>query len=99
MEKPIRVRVMSREFALRVRPEDEAATREFVAYVDGKMRRFREAHPEQSELTAAIIAALALAEELYAARDAQGELQRFDRLFGEELAALEERLADALPAP
>ena len=97
MEKPIRVRVMSREFTLRVRPEDEGATREFADYVDAKMRSFKEAHPEQSELTAAIITALALAEELYAARDAQDQLQRFDRRFGEELTALEERLADALP--
>ena len=97
MEKPIRVRVMSRDFTLRVRPEDEPATREIAAYVDDKMQRFKEAHPEQSELTAAIITALALAEELYAARDAREQLQHFDRRFGEELAALEEQLAHALP--
>ncbi|MGI9175914.1 MAG: cell division protein ZapA [Rhodothermales bacterium] len=96
MEKSIRVRVLSRDFALRVREEDEAATRTFADHVDSKMRTFKEAHPEQPELTVAIVTALALAEELYAARDAQEQLEYIDNRLGEELTSLEQRLAHAL---
>ena len=98
MEKSIRVRVLSRDFALRVRAEDEAATRAFADHVDSKMRAFKEAHPEQPELTVAIVTALALAEELYAARDAQEHLEYIDNRLGEELTGLERRLARALSA-
>ena len=98
MEKPIRVRVLSRDFALRVRPEDEALTHDFANYVDGKMRAFKEAHPDQPELTVAIVTALALAEELYAARDAQEHLEYIDHRLGEELTDLDGRLAQALEA-
>ena len=96
MEKSIRVRVLSRDFALRVREEDENATRAFADHVDAKMRAFKEAHPEQPELTVAIVTALALAEELHAARDAQEQLEYIDNRLGEELTGLEQRLAHAL---
>jgi cell division protein ZapA len=90
MDKPTRVRLMGREYTLRVREEDEALTQEMAAYVSAKMEAFRNAHPEQSEITAAVITALALAEEIYTLRDRQyPELD-------DELKALDKRLADAL---
>ena len=73
MEKSINVRVMGREYSLRVNQDDEKTTREVAAYVDAKMTAFRKAFPRQSETTTAVIAALAIAEELYILRDRQGQ--------------------------
>jgi len=91
MDKPIRVRLLGREYTLRVREEDEALTQEMAAYVSAKMEAFRNAHPDQSEITAAVITALALAEEVYTLRDTQ-----YPPELDAELDALEKRLTDAL---
>ncbi len=96
MEKSIRVRLMGREYALRVAPEHEERTRAYAAYVDRKLQAFRSAHPDQSETTAALITALALAEELFAARE---EAETLRKATEEELAALERRLGSALATP
>jgi cell division protein ZapA len=93
MEKSIRVRVLGRDYALRVSEEDEAATREMVAYVDTKMRAFHRAFPDQPELTTAVIAALAIAEEYFALRD-QRDRQQAD--VEDALVRMEKRLAGAL---
>lgn len=90
MEKSISVRVMGREYTLRVNEADEAMTKEIAAYVDDKMTAFRTAFPKQPEITTAVIAALAIAEELYAARDQQ------DKMIAdtdEELVALADKLS------
>jgi cell division protein ZapA len=93
MQKSIRVRLLGRDYTLRVRDENETLTRELEEYVDGKLRAFRDAHPEQSDTTAAIITALAIAEELFVERAARGELR--DSVEG-DLDDLERVLADAL---
>lgn len=67
--KSIRVRILGREYPLRIREGDEAMTRHMARYVNAKMEAFKQAHPEQSELTTAVITALGLAEELYEARE------------------------------
>ena len=67
---PVRVRLMGRDFTLRIRPRDEARTRASVAYVDARLAAFRAAHPLQNETTAALIVALAIGDELLDARDA-----------------------------
>ena len=92
-EKSIRVRVMDREFGLRVKEENETATREIAAYVGTRMRTFRRAHPEHPELTAAIITALAIAEELHAAKDEQEDTLR---LLENRIRTLDEQLAEVL---
>lgn len=69
--KSIRVQIMGREYALRVHEEDEAFTREIASFVNARMEQFREAHPEQAELTTAVITALALAEELHTQEEEQ----------------------------
>ena len=84
MEKSIRVTIQGRDYALRVRPEDETDTRKIVAALDERLRQFQQAHPEQPELTTAVIVALGLAEELHAAQEAHEQL----------LDALEETLDD-----
>jgi len=93
MEKSIRVRVLGRDYALRVSDEDEAATREIAAYVDAKMRSFHRAFPDQPELTTAVVAALAIAEEYFQARD-QRERQ-LGAMEG-ELLKMDARLQEAL---
>lgn len=67
--KSIRVHILGREYALRVQEEDEAFTREMASYVNARMEQFRDDHPEQAELTTAVITALALAEELHTLKD------------------------------
>lgn len=89
MDNAVRIRILDREYTLRVREGDEEATQEWARYVDDKMRAFKAAHPHQSELTTAIITALALAEELHACRVQQ-------RATGADLDALAALLDDAL---
>ncbi|MEZ4696224.1 MAG: cell division protein ZapA [Rhodothermales bacterium] len=66
LEKPLRVRILEREYALRISKEDESHTVQIATYLDAKMRAFRKAHPDQSEVTTAVITALAVTEELFA---------------------------------
>lgn len=68
MQKSIRVRIADRDYSLRVREENEELTRELAQYVDAKLQAFKDAHPEQSDTTASIITALAIAEELFLER-------------------------------
>lgn len=87
---PLRVRLLGHEFTIRVRPGDEARTRESVAYVDGKLMAFRQAHPQQNETTAALMVALALGDELLDARDAaesatDAQLHLTDAILGLDL--------------
>ena len=93
MEKSIRVRILGRDYPLRVQEEDEASTREMAASVDARMRTFKTAHPEQSDLVTAVVTALALAEELYTAREAAPATTP---ALDDELEALDQLLADAL---
>lgn len=81
MSHTLRVNILDREYVLRVeREEDARLTMEIARYVDGKMRAFRRSHPDRPELTTAVIAALAIAEDLYAererARRLSGELEQ-----------------------
>ncbi len=96
MEKPIRVRILGREFALRVAEEHEQTTREIAALVDERMQAFKDAHPEQPEMTAAIITALALAEENRVLQDEHA--QRCAELEA-QLDRWSDRLGQALPEP
>ncbi len=92
MEKSIRVRILGRDYPLRVQEDDEAATREMAAHVDARMRAFKTAHPEQSDLVTAVVTALALAEELYHAREATPDLTQFN----DEIDEIDRLLAEAL---
>jgi cell division protein ZapA len=99
MDKSIRVRILGRDYPLRVRDGDETLTRDIAAYVNDKMEAFRQAHPEQSDLTTAVITALAIAEELYATWEDEDHA-RVD--LAEQLDALSDTLDAALtdaPSP
>lgn len=65
MQKPIRVRFLGKDYTLRVLEEDELATLEMAAFLEKKFQFFKTEHPEQSDLTTAIITALAVTEELF----------------------------------
>ena len=94
MEKSIRVRILGRDYPLRVQEDAEAATREMAALVDARMQAFKSAHPEQPDLVTAVVTALALAEELYNTREMPMDF--LDHL-DDELSALDRQLAQALP--
>jgi len=91
--KSIRVHILGREYALRVHEDDEAFTREMASFVNARMEQFRDAHPEQAELTTAVITALALAEELHTAKEEQADGS--DAL-NEELDRLADQLGQAV---
>lgn len=93
MAHSIRVRILNRDFSLVVKRQDEELTREIAAYVDSKIREFRRTHPEQPEVTAAIITAMAIAEELFTERDQHAQLE--DQL-GEEFIKMAKTLNEAL---
>jgi len=69
VETSIRVRIMDREYPLRVGEEDATATLQMADYLDQRIRAFRNSHPDQPELTSTVMAALAIADELFAIRD------------------------------
>jgi cell division protein ZapA len=89
--KSIRVHILGREYALRVQEEDEAHTRKMAAFVNNRMEAFKDAHPDQAELTTAVITALALADELHQVRDSQ-------TVDADSMNAELDRLADTLGA-
>ncbi len=68
MQKSIRVRFLGKDYTLRVDLDDELATIEMAAFLESKLQAFKSAHPEQSDLTTAVITALAVAEELFLER-------------------------------
>lgn len=93
--KSIRVHILGREYALRVQEEDESFTREMASFVNARMEEFRDAHPEQAELTTAVITALALAEELHAnEKEQNGDAKALN----DELARLADQLGSAVEA-
>jgi len=91
--KSINVEILGRRYGLRVREEDEAFTRNVADFVDTRMKEFKETHPEQAELTTAVITALAIAEELHEERE---EMENGQTALNEELDHLSRRLETVL---
>ena len=97
LEKSSRVHILGREYRLLVTDESEGLTREIVAYVNSKMTAFRRAHPEQPELTTAVITALALAEELYGSWEEQDALRDAVAAGADDLTARLDAALEAAP--
>lgn len=89
----LKVRVLEREYPLRVAAGDEAYMVRLAQMIDGRLRRLGHALPTQPDLTHAVLAALEMAEELLAAH---AELDRLKARVEIEAGALADRLADAL---
>ncbi len=64
MDKSIRVRILDREYPLKVSVENETRTLEIAEAVDARMQAIRKQIPAEPDLTVAIMAALAYGEEL-----------------------------------
>ena len=77
MMRSIHVEILNRPFPLRVQPENEALMRRIAAFVDQKMRSARANLPDRPDLTIAVVAALSIAEELFAER-ARSPISRDD---------------------
>lgn len=93
--KSIQVEILNRTYPLRVDEESEAFMRELAEHVNQKMTAFQEAYREQSEITTAVITALAIAEELHTARREHGqELDEVDAEVDKLTARLEESLRE-----
>lgn len=95
MPHTIRVRILNRDFSLLVEEEDEQLMRELAEYVNQRIREFRSTHPEQPEVTAAVITAVAIAEELFIEKNRREALER--RLDA-ELGGLADKLSRAVEA-
>ncbi len=93
MSKPIRVQVMEREYALRVKQENEAMMRQVADEVSARMNAFQKAHPQQARLTTAVVTALALAEEL---RTLRQQVEASERETAGALHVLSDELAGLL---
>jgi len=93
MEKSIRIQLLGREYPLRISEENEGHTKTIASVVDKRLRAFREAHPDQSDTTAATITCLAQADELCTLRD---ELSQLQRLVLEQTALMKLRLENVL---
>jgi len=92
---PIKIRLMGKDYTLRVNKDDELATLEMAEYLNARLKAFKKAHPEQSDLTAAVITGLAITEELFTERAASRDPG--DHVNG-VLTALEKKLSKALRA-
>ncbi|MEX0820600.1 MAG: cell division protein ZapA [Rhodothermales bacterium] len=91
----IRVRILNRDFSLRVSEKDEDLTRDLARYVNDKMQDFLRKHPDQPEITASIIGAMAIAEELFTERE---ERERLESQLEEAFETMSNRLEQASKA-
>ena len=81
MIQPLKISILGKEYTLRVDENDADQTTEMAEYLDSQLRAFKSAHPEQSDLTAAVITGLAITEKLFNERS-----QKFDP--GEAVVAI-----------
>ena len=70
---------------------DEEYVAELARYVDGKMREVAEATQMVDSLRVAVLAALAIADELHTLRQGQGEIERTLRERAQRCLTLVER--------
>lgn len=66
MDKSIRVKILDHEYPLRVSVENEDRARKVAEAVDARMESIRKQLPTEPDLTVAVMAALAYAEEVAA---------------------------------
>lgn len=93
-QKSIRVQICNEQYPLRVAPDDEEYMREVAALVDRRMRAALENHPGHPKLTAAVIAALSLAEDLMQEREGR---EGTEQQVHTELSEIVDELGRALP--
>ena len=72
-QNPVRIRLLGKDYTLRVAEGKQEATENMAEYLESKLQAFKMAHPEQSDLTASLITALAITEELFLERSANAD--------------------------
>ena len=93
MSKSIRLRILGRDYPLRVQEGHEQAMQKVAHTVHTRMQEFKTMHPDQPDLVAAVIAALTLAEEVASVREGtDAVLQAISR----EIHLMERHLSDSL---
>ncbi len=93
MEKSVTVRILGKDYSLRVKESQVDFTMEVASHLDTRMRAFQSAHPKQHELTTAVITALSITEELFHLKK---QVDESDAQVSRELFALDSILASAL---
>lgn len=93
MQKLVRVRILGREYPLRILEAQEEEIRAVADGVDARLRGFKRAYPGQSDIVAAVMTALDLADELHTARKVP---QRLKEAFDAELKRMDYDLERAL---
>ena len=68
MDKSIRVSILDREYPLRVKEDEEDRARAIAAHVEERMQGIRRRLPTEPDITVAVMAAMALADDLYSTR-------------------------------
>ncbi|TVR14076.1 MAG: cell division protein ZapA [Balneolaceae bacterium] len=68
MMQSIKVMILGKQIPLRVRETEVENTRKIAAYVDEKLRLFRNKHSSQPDSTIMLLACLSIAEELFELR-------------------------------
>ena len=98
MDELVRVKILNREYPLRVEPKDTESTRQLAANLNKRMMQFKKDHAGQPDLVAAVMVAMEMGEELarYRAREA-----KTDNLLKNELDKLshEPRSCTAITEP
>lgn len=92
-EKSVRVKILDRDYPLRIAASDEAYTYHLATMVDERFRRLRADIPMQPDLTHAVIGAMEIAGELYSFR---ADLNRQSAHVDEEVSALLSELDSVL---
>jgi cell division protein ZapA len=90
MSAPVKVQIFGQSYSIRGEL-DEAYVQELAAYVDARMHAIAEATGTVDTQRAAVLAALAIADELHSARHERGEREETLREQAERCLALVER--------
>lgn len=90
MNAPVKVQIFGQSYSIRGEL-DEAYVQELAAYVDEKMRTITEATATVDTQKAAVLAALAIADELHAARKERSNREEMLREQAERCLTLVER--------
>ncbi|MBZ5703062.1 MAG: cell division protein ZapA [Acidobacteriia bacterium] len=90
MSAPVKVQIFGQSYSIRGEL-DEGYVQELAAYVDARMRAIAEATGTVDTQRAAVLAALAIADELHSTRQERGEREELLREQAERCLALVER--------
>jgi len=96
LKKSITVRILGKDYSLRVEESEVDSTIEMASYLDTRMLAFQTEHPKQHEITSAVVTALAITEELFVLKK---QMQMTDGKMVRNLKSLDRILTTALDIP